>query len=95
MSHTGANGGALADGPAPTRAALFHEFWRMQLLDELHRKLDAFEWEPVLDPRGSRRAALEELIDRFEAFEALELANRSQAPEHAHRTWAQPNRSIP
>jgi hypothetical protein len=62
---------------------LFHEFWRMQLLDELHRKLDAFEWEPALDPRGSRRAVLEELIDRFEAIEAVQLANRSQAPGYA------------
>jgi hypothetical protein len=52
---------------------LVHEFWRMQLLDELHRKLEAFEWQPALDKTGDRRAALEDLICRFEEIEAGEL----------------------
>lgn len=51
----------------------FHEFWRLQLLDELHRKLDAFEWQPALDRSGRRRAALAELIERYERIEAAEL----------------------
>ena len=51
----------------------FHEFWRLQLLDELHRKLDAFEWQPALDRSGRRRAALAELIERYDRIEAAEL----------------------
>jgi hypothetical protein len=77
------------------RADLAHEFWRMRLLDELHRKLDAFDWEPALDPRGSRRAALEKLIDRFEAIEALELANRSQSPAYGLGSRPKPKGVIP
>jgi hypothetical protein len=53
-----------------------HEYWRMQLLDDLHSRLRAIEFQPALDPRGTRRAGLLELIARFEAIEAEELANR-------------------
>jgi hypothetical protein len=76
-------------GPTSPRpeldSRLVHEFWRMQLLDELHRKLEALEWEAALDPHGIRRAGLLELIDHFEAVEAGELAEREreEASEHA------------
>jgi 2'-5' RNA ligase len=46
-----------------------HEFWRIQLLDELYWKLTAIQAEPALDPKGRRRAALRELISRFEQIE--------------------------
>ena len=47
-----------------------HELWRLQLLDELRRKLTALEYEPQLDPEGRRRAALGTLIAYFEGLEA-------------------------
>ena len=45
----------------------------MQLLDELHGKLRAIEWDPKLDPGGERAGALRALIARIEAVEADEL----------------------
>lgn len=39
---------------------------RLQLLDELRWKLAAFDYEPQLDPQGTRRAELESLIARLE-----------------------------
>lgn len=39
---------------------------RLQLLDELRWKLAAFDYEPQLDPQGTRRAELETLIARLE-----------------------------
>lgn len=56
-----------------------HEFWRMQLLDELYWKLAAIEAEPALDPEGKRHAELLALIARFEAIEAEELRNHHAA----------------
>jgi hypothetical protein len=56
-----------------------HEFWRMQLLDELYGKLTAIEAEPALDPKGKRHAELLALIARFEEIEAEELRNHHAA----------------
>ena len=53
-----------------------HEFWRLQLLDELRRKLVAFEYEPRLDPSGTRREALRGLIAYFERIEFDDLHRR-------------------
>jgi hypothetical protein len=53
-----------------------HEFWRMQLLDELHGKLAALDYEPQLDPSGRRRQALDALIGHFERIESEELRER-------------------
>ena len=50
-----------------------HEFWRMQLLDDLHARLEAIEYEPRLDPQGRRRAGLVRLIRQFEEIECREL----------------------
>jgi hypothetical protein len=58
-------------------AELTHEFWRMQLLDELHRRLQALDWSPSLDPYGVRRSALRDLIARYEAVEARYLVSRN------------------
>ena len=58
---------------------LSHEFWRLQLLDELRHKLVAFEYEPRLDPSGMRREALHGLIAHFEQIEADDL--------HRRRSW--------
>ena len=52
-----------------------HEFWRMQLLDELRTRLTAIEWDPRLDPHGCRATALRDLIARVEAAEADALRN--------------------
>jgi len=52
-----------------------HEFWRMQLLDELRTRLRTIEWDPKLDPDGGRAAALRALIARVEAAEAEALHN--------------------
>jgi hypothetical protein len=52
-----------------------HEFWRMQLLDELRSRLRLLEWDPRLDPDGGRAAALQALIARVEAAEAEALRN--------------------
>jgi len=52
-----------------------HEFWRMQLLDELRLRLRTIEWDPKLDPEGGRAAALRVLIARVEAAEAEALHN--------------------
>jgi hypothetical protein len=52
-----------------------HEFWRMQLLDELRTRLRTIEWDPKLDPDGGRAAALRALIARVEAAEAEALRN--------------------
>lgn len=53
-----------------------HEFWRMQLLDDLRAKLYAIECQPALDPEGERYAALRDLIRRFEEIECDELRQR-------------------
>ncbi len=45
----------------------------MQLLDELYGKLQAIDYEPHLDPEGRRRAALLDLIHRFEEIGRQEL----------------------
>ncbi len=45
---------------------LERDLWRLQLLDELRRKLVALDYEPMLDPDGSRRTELERLIERLE-----------------------------
>jgi len=58
-----------------------HEFWRMQLLDELHGRLEAIAYEPALDPRGRRRAALASLIHRFEEIEREEIFERARAKD--------------
>jgi hypothetical protein len=60
----------------PLEPALFHEFWRLQLLGELRARLRAFQWQPALDPEGRRVAALEDLIARYEAIEAAALRER-------------------
>jgi hypothetical protein len=52
-----------------------HEFWRMQLLDELRVRLRTIEWDPKLDPDGGRAAELRVLIARVEAAEAEALRN--------------------
>jgi hypothetical protein len=57
-----------------------HEFWRMQLLDELRGRLRAIEWDPKLDPDGCRAAALRALIARVEAAEAEALRNGLARP---------------
>ena len=46
-----------------------HELWRMQLLDELHGRRAALEFEPQLDPEGRRRAMLTTLIASVEREE--------------------------
>ena len=60
-------------------ADLVHEFWRLQLLDELRRKRAALDYEPQLDPEGRRRDGLDELIVFFEdrELEALHGRHRS------------------
>jgi menaquinone-dependent protoporphyrinogen oxidase len=65
---------------------LVHEFWRMQLLDELRRKQVSLDYEPQLDPEGRRRAALVELIGLFEDAEsgALQERRRDEAPSSEH-----------
>ncbi|HEX6702788.1 MAG TPA: hypothetical protein VF101_18825, partial [Gaiellaceae bacterium] len=66
----------LANGRlSPLDHASLHEFWRMQLLDELHGRLTAVEWNPKLDPDGTRAVALRALIARVEAAEAEALRN--------------------
>jgi hypothetical protein len=57
-------------------ADLRHEFWRLQLLDELRRKRAALEYEPQLDPEARRRAALADLIATFEELELESLHER-------------------
>ena len=39
---------------------------RLQLLDELRGRLKALEYEPQLDPTGSRELELRSLIQRLE-----------------------------
>jgi hypothetical protein len=55
---------------------LVHEFWRLQLLDELRRKRAALEYEPQLDPERRRRDGLDELIVTFEERELEALLGR-------------------
>ena len=57
-------------------ADLRHEFWRLQLLDELRRKRAALEYEPQLDPEGRRRDDLDELIVVIEDRELEALRDR-------------------
>ena len=57
-------------------AELRHEFWRLQLLDELRRKRAALEYEPQLDPEARRRAALADLIEALEELELESLQER-------------------
>jgi hypothetical protein len=57
-------------------AELRHEFWRLQLLDELRRKRAALEYEPQLDPEARRRAALADLIAALEQLELESLQER-------------------
>jgi hypothetical protein len=57
-------------------ADLRHEFWRLQLLDELRRKRAALEYEPQLDPEGRRRDGLDELIVVIEDRELEALRDR-------------------
>jgi hypothetical protein len=59
--------------PATRYALSKHEFWRMQLLDDLHARLEAIEYEPGRDPQGRRRAGLARLIRQFEEIECREL----------------------
>ena len=54
-------------------ADLVHEFWRLQLLDELRRKRAALDYEPQLDPERRRRDGLDELIVAFEDRELAAL----------------------
>ena len=72
---------------------LMRELWRMQLLDELHGRLQALEWSPTLDPHGNRRAALRDLIDRYEAIEAEVLRERRTAPRPGAAVRARPRSS--
>src|SRR5207244_11795913 len=62
-----------------------HEFWRLQLLDELRRRRAALDYEPQLDPEGRRRAALAELIASFEdaELEALRELRNTERRRHA------------
>ena len=57
-------------------ADLAHEFWRLQLLDELRRKRAALDYEPQLDPERRRREGLAELIAAFEDRELEALRGR-------------------
>ena len=57
-------------------AELRHEFWRLQLLDELRRKRAALEYEPQIDPEARRRAALADLIEALEELELESLQER-------------------
>ncbi len=54
----------------------------MQLLDELRHKREAIEFQPTLDPDGSRLAALGELIEHYEDLDA---EKRTNGEGHEHR----------
>ena len=73
-------------------ADLLHEFWRLQLLDELRRKRVALEYEPQLDPKARRRAALDELVATLEDIELEALRETRIGAEDTPQSTSAPAR---
>jgi hypothetical protein len=57
------------------------DYWRLQLLDELRARLRAIDMRALRDPTGSRRAALLDLIERYEDLDGAEGAVYGTGPE--------------
>jgi hypothetical protein len=50
------------------------DYWRLQLLDELRARLRAIDMKALRDPTGRRRAAILDLIERYEDLDGAEGA---------------------
>ena len=57
------------------------DYWRLQLLDELRARLRAIDMRALRDPTGSRRAAILDLIERYEDLDGAEGAVYGPAVE--------------